>query len=101
MATIGRLWAGRLYGTNTGNLAVELNAADDGLQGTIRFMDDRYGPIVYHAKGKFENGRLSFEAVPEAVLEGQSAGTITASAMLLDNGNLKGEWSRPLGRRHV
>ena len=43
MATIGRLWAGRVFGTNTGNLFVELETTADELRGTLRFMDNLLG----------------------------------------------------------
>ena len=51
MAIMGRLWAGRVYGTNTGNLFVDLETTDDELRGTLRFMDSAFGLVIYEIKG--------------------------------------------------
>jgi hypothetical protein len=43
MAKIGRLWAGKLFGTNTGNLSAELDSTDSTVKGIIRLLDDHWG----------------------------------------------------------
>lgn len=45
--TLGRLWAGRAYGTNTGNVFVELNGNDEALTGTLHLNEPGVGPAVY------------------------------------------------------
>ena len=76
MARLGRLWAGRLYGTNTGNLAAELNSTEDGaIAGVVRFMDSALGgPIVYEVTGTYADGKLSFDGKPQKGMDGQEVG---------------------------
>jgi hypothetical protein len=47
MSRIGTLWAGKIYGTNTGNVFVELNPTDGKFSGTLRLSDDRFGLSAY------------------------------------------------------
>jgi hypothetical protein len=48
MSAIGKLWAGQVFGTNTGNLFVEfVSDVGDQLKGVLRFMDQRFGLVLY------------------------------------------------------
>ena len=48
---LGRLWAGRVYGTNMGNLFVKLEGDDPALMGTLRFNESGVGVVVYCIDG--------------------------------------------------
>jgi hypothetical protein len=82
MSRIGRLWAGRLFGTNTGNLFAEFESSDGQLSGTVRLLDDRLGPIVYSVTGNFDGNSLEFTAENIQSGEGVLVGGIGAKALL-------------------
>jgi hypothetical protein len=96
-SVIGRLWAGKVFGTNTGNIFVELSGDDEDLKGTLRFRDDQSGVIVYGIEGKFENGSLKLRGTPTQVGEGVVAGPIEAQCTLTPEGQLRGTWSSDIG----
>lgn len=97
MATIGRLWAGRVYGTNTGNLFAEFDTAADGrVTGTIRLMDAQFGLTVFSVLGSFD-GTLRLRGEPTQVQPGVNADAIEVTATLTPEGNLRGQWSSSLG----
>ena len=97
MANLGRLWAGHLFGTNTGNLAAELNSDGNRITGVIRFRDTDLGLVVYSVTGTFEDGVLAFEGATEQRVEGLAFGNINARATLSDQGALIGQWSSTIG----
>lgn len=96
MPTLGRLWAGRIYGTNTGNLFIELNASGDGISGTLRLMDTFFGLAVYCVTGSFD-GTLRLHGEPVQSAPGVNAGSIDATAVLTPEGHLRGEWQSSIG----
>ncbi len=64
MATsIGKLWVGKLFGTNTGNLFIEFKETEPGIQGFVRVMDDKFGITVYEVTGAFTD-RLRITSKP-------------------------------------
>jgi len=97
LAQIGKLWAGRVYGTNTGTLFVELEPAAAGITGTLRFMDTVFGLVIYEIKGTFDGGTLELEGDSEQAVPGVETGRITAKAILTPQGNLRGQWQSSLG----
>lgn len=96
MATLGRLWAGNAYGTNTGNLFAELDTSGQTVTGTIRFMDNAFGLVVYSITGAF-NGSLTLSGDAIQAPPGIETGQLKASAVLTPDGNLRGEWETTLG----
>ena len=98
-SVIGRLWAGKVFGTNTGNIFVELSGDDEDLKGTLRFRDDQSGVVVYgiDIEGKFENGFLKLRGTPTQVGEGVVAGPIEAQCTLTPEGQLRGTRSSDIG----
>ena len=60
---LSRLWAGRVFGTHTGNLFVKLQRQENALSGTLRFAQDGAGVIVYHVSGSFDGARLTLTSV--------------------------------------
>ena len=97
MNKIGRLWAGKLYGTNTGNLAAELQSKDSTVKGVIRLMDDRWGPVVYGVAGIFNDSVIELTGEATQAPEGIQTGKVTIKAALTSDGSLRGEWSSTLG----
>lgn len=96
MANLGRLWAGHVYGTNTGNLFLELDSDGPHINGTLRFMDAQFGVAVYHVIGDFD-GKLRLDGTPQQASPGVQLGTLTAEADLTSEGSLRGKWSTSLG----
>lgn len=94
---LGRLWAGKAYGTNTGNLFVTLEGKDDGLKGTLRLNEPGAGLVVYTISGTFDGTRLTLKGEPETQIEGMAFGLLTANATLSQKGELEGEWETSIG----
>lgn len=95
---ISRRWAGRVFGTNTGNLFVTLEGEDSTLRGKLRIADDRYGIAVYAVEGAFDGQQLTLAGKPETPDQnGVFHGDIKASAMLNAKGELHGDWESSLG----
>jgi hypothetical protein len=97
MVTLGKLWAGRAYGTNTGNLFAEFEDRTDGLGGTLRFNDDRLGVVVFEVQGSYDGNSLRFTGTPTMVPANQVAGTIQAEGTVAANGSIRGRRSSALG----
>lgn len=94
---LGRLWAGRIYGTNTGNLFVKLGGDNDALNGTIHLNEPGVGVVVYAVQGSFDGNRLSLTGEPQMQIDGFAFGQLTATASLGARGTLSGEWATSIG----
>ena len=97
LAQIGKLWAGRVYGTNTGSLFVELEQTADGITGLLRLMDTVFGLVIYDVKGTFDGVTLELEGDPKQAAPGIETGRITVKAILNPQGNFRGKWHSSLG----
>ena len=69
MANLGKLWAGRAFGTNTGNLAISFTKDEEELEGIIRFQDEQYGIVIYNVTGTFKDG-IQLTGKTETEIEG-------------------------------
>jgi hypothetical protein len=94
---LGQLWAGRAFGTNTGNLFVKLEGEDAALVGTLRLNELGVGLVVYKIAGSFDGARLTLTGEPQTQVAGMSFGRLTASATLDPRGNLSGDWETSIG----
>lgn len=96
---IGRRWAGKVFGTNTGNLFVSLEGDDTALRGKLRILDDRFGIAVYSVTGTFDEQQLTFNGKPETVpaQDGTTHGDLKATAKFNAKGELRGDWESTLG----
>jgi hypothetical protein len=94
---LGRLWAGKVFGTSTGNLFVKFEGEDAALKGTLHFSDDQTGIVVYNLSGSFDGARLLFEGTTDAKKESVEYGHLTATAHLQPTGSLNGEWKTDIG----
>lgn len=94
---LGRLWAGRAFGTNIGNLFVKLEGEDDALSGTLHLNDDELGFVVYSISGAFDGNQITFTGESQTEQEGISFGALRAAATLTARGALEGEWATSIG----
>ena len=94
---LGRLWAGRAYGTNAGNVFVKLAGDDTALNGTLHLNEPGVGLVVYSVHGAFDGHQLTLTGEPQTQIEGFSFGQLTATAKLSTRGELTGEWSTNIG----
>jgi hypothetical protein len=97
MATLGKLWAGHVYGTNLGNVFIELDVKDNKeVVGLLRFADAAYGLVVYSLTGTFDEA-LRLTGKPKQGKEGVEYGELTVEARLTPEGNLRGLWNTSIG----
>lgn len=94
---IAQRWAGRAFGTNTGNLFVRIEGADDQISGDLRLNDPEFGVTVYSISGKFDGEILSIEGKPEDHGAASNLGLLQAKAKITPNGELRGDWSTTIG----
>lgn len=97
MARIGRIWAGRIFGTNTGNASAVFDSDEDHVTGTIRFNDDSLGPIAYDVEGEFDGANLKLSGEAKDPPQGVEFGTVAIDGHLHPDGTLRGEWQSTLG----
>lgn len=98
MVGIGKNWNGRVFGTNTGNVAVTLEGEDDALTGVIRLSDDKSSVAVYEISGTFDAGILSVTGKLQGERpEGLVFGDLIISGSLTSEGRLDGQWSTTIG----
>ena len=93
---VAGIWNGQIYGTNTGNVSIQLAQEGNNLTGKVRLMDHAFGLVVYEVEG---------EAVDEVKLllkpvqgpEGIEVKNVEVTAILNERGHLQGEWESELG----
>jgi|SRR5450759_372534 len=96
MPSLATKWAGRLYGTNTGNLFLELTQDGESVKGVARFMDNLYGLALYEFTGTFdEKLYLNCKPLDSSIAEG--LGDVTIEAKLTPEGTLRGDWHSTVG----
>lgn len=90
---IHKLWAGRVTGTNVGNVFLKLESDNDGLKGELRLNEHRVpGVIIYDVSGSFSDNSLSLSGDPKTQIEGYKFGAVIANLQLNERGDLVGEW---------
>ena len=92
-----QLWAGRMYGTNTGNVFVELQTDNDKVAGLLRVNDEGLGVFVYGVAGTFADGKLQLEGAPKDPPEGAQLGNLKVDGALTSEGSIRGTWETTLG----
>lgn len=96
MSSIGKVWAGNIYGTNTGNFFLKFDAVEPNVKGTLRHLDPIYGVAVYSVEGTFAE-TLELTGTVEQAQEGATYGSISISGQLTSEGSLRGEWTSSIG----
>ncbi|MGE6740669.1 hypothetical protein ACQKGC_10365 [Allorhizobium pseudoryzae] len=98
MSGLSRLWAGNIYGTNTGNVFVELESGEqDDLKGLIRIQDHLFGLALYDVSGKFDGKALTLRGQAKQGPDGVELGEVEIAGTLTENGQIRGRWSSTLG----
>lgn len=97
MANLGKLWAGKAFGTNIGNLSITFEKDGEELEGIVRFHDDEYGLVTYKVHGTYNNDEVLLTGDATKKTEGVEYGELTVKAALTPEGSLKGEWSTSIG----
>lgn len=97
MASIAGTWNGRLFGTNTGNVAATFSVEDQAVSGEIRFLDDLFGPVVYTMEGSWDGQLLDLKGTgvpsnPEVIV-----GEVLVQGAIGVDGRLLGRWTSSLG----
>ena len=90
-------WAGRVFGTSTGNLFVQLQQADTTVTGSVRVNDDRGALIIYAAQGTVGDTELQLTLTPQTVPTGVPVAQTTITARLQANGSLFADWHSQTG----
>lgn len=96
VSRFGKLWAGRVYGTNTGNLFLEFDETEPRLSGTLRFLDVLAGIAVYSVEGTFDD-RLNLTGSWKQGGDHENHGVLTIEGNLTSEGYLRGRWRSTLG----
>ena len=96
MPILAKRWAGRLYGTNTGNLFIEIEQDGSTVKGVARFLDQLYGIVLYEFTGVLDKS-LRLDCKPLNPKEGMEFGDIKVEAFLQPNGSFRGEWHSTIG----
>ncbi len=96
MSNFAGLWAGNIYGTNTGKVFVELQAQNGNLTGLTRLNDDSLGVIVYKVTGTGID-ELKLDCVPDRVPENVEAEPVRVAGKLSSDGNVRGKWETESG----
>lgn len=97
MKEIRGLWAGRIYGTNTGNFFLKFSEKEySKLKGTIRILDSEHGTYLYNVEGELKE-KLILKGTPAEKIEGTNLGTITIKARLDSDESFHGEWESSIG----
>lgn len=92
MKNIEGNWAGRIYGTNTGNVFCNLKLDKDNITGTARINDDSYGLSVFTISGK-QNSLIELQLTQYSDKEELTNPVIIEVKLRLQNdGNIIGNW---------
>ena len=96
---LGRLWAGQIYGTNTGKLFVKFDSAEDdsALTGELRLNEPGVAIVIFKIVGRFDGSLLRLEGTPETETEGVRLGPLKATGYIQPDGSVKGEWETSSG----
>lgn len=90
MSNLDGPWAGRIFGTNTGNIFVQFSQTDSHLSGRVRISDDRLGITIYTFTGS-ESDQIVLNCTPENIPEGVQAGPATVTGKLQPDGTISGQ----------
>jgi len=85
-------WAGRIYGTNTGNVFCNIKLENDILTGTARINDDVYGLSLFTISGK-QNSIIELKLTQYSDREElKNPAVIEVKLKLQNDGNIVGDW---------
>lgn len=96
MPDLANRWAGRLYGTNTGNIFLDLTQDGQNVSGRLRIMDSILGVSIYDYTGSFDD-ECFLHCTPYQAAEGVELGDVIVRGHLTQEGNVRGEWESTIG----
>lgn len=96
MSTLASRWTGKIYGTNTGNVFLELSQDENNITGRFRIMDTIFGVSVYDCTGTFDD-RIVLECIPTEEIDGIVQGTVKVEGTITPQGNIQGSWESSIG----
>lgn len=96
MALIKR-WAGKAYGTNIGNVFLNLDGEDQALTGTLRMNEPGVAIAVYAVQGSFEAPTLTLTGQSQSQVEGLEFGDLRATGIMNPKGEIHGDWESTIG----
>lgn len=94
---ITKRWAGRVCGTNVGNVFVTLEGEDFALTGTLRMNEPGVGLGVYAVQGTFDAPTLTLAGQPLVQLEGVEFGELSVTGTMNAKGEINGDWQTTIG----
>lgn len=94
---LGKLWAGRVSGTNVGNVFLKIDGEPDELKGIISLNEQGVGIATYDVRGFATESVLMLTGQPSNTIEGYELGKLSARVELNDRGELVGEWNTSIG----
>lgn len=100
MNDLSLLWAGHLFGTNTGKLFLELEPlVEDGAEyaGVLRVADDHFGVSLYEISLKTDGEKIEISGTPSQNKEGVEQGSVEASGRIQPRGAIFGQWKTSIG----
>ncbi len=95
--TIAKRWAGRAFGTNTGNVFITLEGDDSALTGTLRMNEPGVAIAIYAVQGSFEGASLKLSGQPQVEIEGLEFGALTVVGKMDGKGEIRGDWETTVG----
>jgi hypothetical protein len=96
MENIASLWTGRIFGTNTGNVFLELSQTGSHLAGRLRVMDNILGSSIYKCSGTINDG-IVLQCEPETEDPEVLQGKVTVQGKFTASGCIKGSWESTIG----
>jgi len=90
-------WAGKVFGTNIGNVFVSLDGEDNALTGTVRINEAGVGIYVFNVQGNFVAPTLTMTGEPQAHVDGLVLGNVTIVGTMNAKGELHGDWTTTIG----
>ena len=94
---LAKRWAGRVWGTNTGNVYLTVEGEDAALTGVLRINEQGVGIAVYNVVGSFAAPALTLTGTPAAELEGAVLGQFGAVGSINAKGEIHGDWQTTIG----
>lgn len=97
MSKVGKLWAGNIYGTNTGKVFLEVEAQNENLIGTLRLLDDKFGVAIYSISGSFDGASVKLKGLPTKGEANVELGEVEVHGDLTPEGEIRGQWRSTIG----
>ncbi len=92
MSEISGRWIGRIEGTNSGNVLLELDHKDGALSGHARLNDTTYGLSAFGVTGTVCDGQLTLDLAPREVMPDTVLTRARVCTSIQADGSMRGTW---------